>query len=81
MTPSPPGDTISDIMQENGISRRKLCCKLDITESMLSHLLTGVFHIDDDMAEKLSDVLGSTPAFWMNRERQYREALAEEEGR
>ena len=76
--PSPPGDTIKDIMEERGISCFKLGKLLDIREKQVSKLLSGVYLIDNDMAYRLSDVLGSTPEFWENRERQYRERIQEE---
>jgi len=76
--PSPPGDTIKDIMEERGISCFKLGKLLDIREKQVSKLLSGVYLIDNDMVYRLSDVLGSTPEFWENRERQYRERIQEE---
>jgi plasmid maintenance system antidote protein VapI len=74
---SPPGDTIRDIMDECGISRRKLACMLDESERNVIALINGDFYIDNDMATRLSEKLGSSVAFWENRERQYREALSE----
>jgi plasmid maintenance system antidote protein VapI len=70
--PSPPGDTIKDIMEERGISRFKLGKLLDIKESSVLKLLDGDFLIDSDMAFRLADTLGSTPKFWEERERLYR---------
>jgi plasmid maintenance system antidote protein VapI len=75
--PSPPGDTISDIMEERGISRMKLGYILGLREKSISDLLDGGFLIDNDMACKLSEVLGSSPDFWENRERNYRKELRE----
>lgn len=75
--PSPPGDTIKDIMEERGISRFKLGKLLDISDDAVLKLLSGDFLIDNDMAYRLSGTLGSTPGFWENRERQYRERLRE----
>lgn len=72
--PSPPGDTIGDIMQERGISRRAAARRLNISGAALKNLLTGKFYIDNDMACRLSEVFGSTPVFWENREKQYRES-------
>ena len=75
--PSPPGDTISDIMEERGISRFKLGCLLKLREQSVSDLLSGNCPIDNDMAFRLSEVLGSTPDFWDNREQIYRRELRE----
>ena len=76
--PSPPGDTIIDIMEERCISRFKLGKLLDIREHQVSNLLSGVYLIDNDMAWRLSVALGSTPDFWEERERQYRLLLRDE---
>lgn len=73
--PSPPGDTIKDIMEERGISRIKLGKLLNIRADLLLKLLNGTFLIDSDMACRLSDILGSTPEFWRERERLYRKEL------
>jgi plasmid maintenance system antidote protein VapI len=78
ISPSPPGDTIKDIMEERSISRLKLRDLLDITDEQLSKLLSGIYLIDNDMAYRLSSTLGSTPEFWEERECQYRELLQQE---
>jgi HTH-type transcriptional regulator/antitoxin HigA len=75
--PSPPGDTISDIMDERGMSRMRLGCLLDLRERGVSSLLDGSLQIDNDMACRLSSVLGSTPDFWEKREQIYRKELVE----
>lgn len=78
LQPSPPGDTIKDIMGERGISRFKLGKLLDIREEPVSKLLSGVFLIDNDMAYRLAGALGSTPEFWERREQNYREELRQQ---
>lgn len=77
LPPSPPGHTIGDIMEERGITRRSLCRKLDISGIALTNLLEGEYQIDNDMACKLSEHLGSTPEFWENREKQYRDTIGD----
>jgi plasmid maintenance system antidote protein VapI len=76
--PSPPGDTIKDIMEEMDISRFKLGKLLGIGDEQVSKLLSGIYLIDGDMAYRLSVALGSTQDFWEERERQYRIKLREE---
>ena len=73
--PSPPGDTIRNIMEERRLTRFALSHKLRITDDNMLNLLDGKFPIDNDMACRLSEVLGSTPEFWENREKNYREEL------
>ncbi len=74
-TPSPPGDTIRDIIDEKGISRDKLAHMLGASKHQIEMLLDGRYCIDNDMASRLADKLGSTVTFWENREKQYRESL------
>jgi len=73
--PSPPGDTIKDIMAERGMSSYELAMRLGIYNYNVEMLLSGKFAISSDLARRLADTLGSTPEFWEERERQYREAL------
>jgi HTH-type transcriptional regulator/antitoxin HigA len=73
--PSPPGDTIRDILQERGISRFKFGCMIKLSEKAVLGLFDGSLPIDNDLAYRLSDTLGSTPTFWEERERLYREEL------
>jgi len=73
---SPPGDTILDLICERGISRFKLGRLLNISDDNVLNLLKGDFLIDNDMASRLSETLGSTVQFWENREKQYREAIS-----
>jgi plasmid maintenance system antidote protein VapI len=72
--PSPPGDTIKDIMEERGISNIGLQTLLNLSEGTINDLLSGECNIDRYMAIKLSNAIGSTPEFWENREHHYREA-------
>ena len=73
--PSSPGDTIRDILEEKGISKDRLAYMLNASKHQIEMLLDGRYDIDNDMASRLADKLGSTVAFWENREKQYREAL------
>lgn len=72
---TPPGDTISDILLQSDCSREDFAHRMDLTTIQASHLLSGRAKIDDALAGKLASSLGGSPAFWLNRERQYREDL------
>lgn len=72
---SAPGDTISDIMEENDWSLPFVKGLLDMDDLTLARLLAGSLSIDDDLAETLANVFGSTPEFWQAREKQYRSAI------
>ena len=68
---SPPGDTIVDILVERSISRHDFARQMGTSTDFVDRLLCGDMTIDDEIASKLSEVLGSTKEFWIERERQY----------
>jgi HTH-type transcriptional regulator / antitoxin HigA len=80
---SPPGDTISDLLEERDWTQAQLAERLGYTTKHISLLINGKAPINEETALKLERVLGSTAVFWLNREAQYRAYLAnlEEENR
>lgn len=80
---SPPGDTIADILEERDWTQAELAERLGYTTKHISLLINGKAPVNEETALKLERVLGSTTAFWLKREAQYRAALAriEEENR
>lgn len=73
---SPPGETISDILEERGWSQADLAARMDYSPKHINLLVKGKAGITEEAALKLERVLGSTAGFWLNREAHYREALA-----
>jgi HTH-type transcriptional regulator / antitoxin HigA len=73
---SPPGDTIADLLEECNWTETHLAEKLGYTTQHINQLINGKVAIDEETALKLEQVLGSTAAFWLNREAQYRVDLA-----
>lgn len=73
---SPPGDTISALLDEKRVSRLELAQHLGQTPAQLSDLMRGRIPITDDTARKLADVLGAPADFWLSRETRYREDLS-----
>ncbi|MCC5661427.1 helix-turn-helix domain-containing protein [Nostoc sp. XA010] len=80
---SPPGDTIADLLEERDWTQVQLAERLGYTTKHISQLINGKAPINEETALKLERVLGSTTAFWLSREAQYRAGLAriEEENR
>ena len=74
---SPPGDTIVDLMEERGWTRVVLARRLGFSARHLNQLINGGVSVKNDTALRLERVLGSTVNFWLNREANYRERLAE----
>jgi len=73
---SPPGETVLDILEERGWSQADLAERTGYTRKHINLLIKGSASITEEAALKLERVLGSTAGFWLNREAQYREALA-----
>lgn len=73
---SPPGDTILDLLEERDWTQAQLSELLGYTTKHISQLINGTAPINEETALKLEQVLGSTTAFWLNREALYRVQLA-----
>lgn len=76
---SPPGDTISDLLEEKDWSQAEFAQRCGYTTKHVSQLVNGKATITEDTAIKLERVLGSSARFWMTREAQYRESVAREQ--
>lgn len=72
---SAPGDTITDIMEENDWSLPYVKGLLDMDDLTLARLLSGSLSIDRELAELLKSVFGGSVHFWQEREKQYRSAI------
>lgn len=69
---SPPGDTIRDLLREQGKDARWLARRIGRPEVLIHRLLVGSEPINADLAADLAIVLGSTQQFWLTRDQQYR---------
>lgn len=72
---SPPGATIQQLMRKVGYSHRALANELDIPTKVLDKVISGDEAITKSIAYQLSRILGSTPEFWLKREKQYRDEI------
>ncbi|AXK90507.1 Lambda-like Cro/C1-type repressor [Cylindrospermopsis raciborskii virus RM-2018a] len=72
---SPPGDTILDLLEEHNLTQIQLLERLGYTVKHINQLINGKAPINEEIAIKLEQVLGSTAGFWLNREAQYRAQL------
>jgi addiction module HigA family antidote len=73
---SPPGDTIADVLDERGWSQAEFAQRIGYTTKHVNQLIRGKATINEEAALRLERVLGSTARFWLQREAEYREALA-----
>lgn len=73
---SPPGETLSDLLEEKGISQKELSLRLGRSDKNLSQIVNGKAPITPDLALDLERVLGTPARFWLNREARYQEWLS-----
>ncbi len=73
---SPPGATIESILREKGISKRRFCKDTELSTEEVERLIGGRVRITIRLARKLSEVLGSSVEFWMNRDFLFQEGIA-----
>lgn len=73
---SAPGDTIADILDEQGLSVAKFARRIGQTLERTNDLLQGRATITIRTARELERVLGGSVEFWISRDYQYREDVA-----
>lgn len=74
---SAPGETIADILRERSISVEEFAERLGQPKTMAMDLLSGRSAITIGLARKLERVLGGSIEFWMARDFQYRQQIAD----
>lgn len=72
---SPPGDTISTILEERQIAKSAFARAIKISTDDLEELLEGSRELSSELATRLASTLGSSPGFWTRRELRYRQDL------
>jgi HTH-type transcriptional regulator/antitoxin HigA len=73
---SPPGETISDILDERNLSITDFARQIGATLDFSKELLQGKATVTRDLAMKLEHALGGSADFWVNRESHYRNDVA-----
>ncbi|WP_186062726.1 ImmA/IrrE family metallo-endopeptidase [Burkholderia gladioli] len=73
----PPGRTISNLMKSRGIASTRLARSVDMSEDDFEGLLAGTRALTAHIAKRLEAELGASAGFWLCREEQYREQLAQ----
>lgn len=74
---SPSGETLADILKERKITRSEFANRMGLSKKTINQLIKGKVEITICIAYKMESVLGVPSArFWIERERLYRESLA-----
>ncbi len=74
---SPPGDTIQETIDVLGMNQYELAERMGRPVKTVNEIIKGKEAITPNTAIQLERVLGIKAEFWLERERQYRQALAE----
>ena len=72
-----PGYYIADIIEDMGISQAEFATRMGTTAKTLSKLINGQANISNDLAKKLSVMMGTSPEVWLNLQNAYDQKLIE----
>lgn len=67
----PPGEILTEIMEERGISPVEMCALTGMTSGVLEAILTGTERISTARAERLEAALGVSAQLWINLQQDY----------
>lgn len=72
-----PGYYIADIIEDMEISQAEFAARMGTTAKTLSQLLNGQANISNDLAKKLSVMMGTSVEVWLNLQNTYDQKLIE----
>src|SRR5262245_59511627 len=72
---SSPGETISDILRDRGMSEQEFANASGISIADISQLLAGHQPISPELARRLAASMGASAAFWLARDDRYQSGL------
>ena len=72
-----PGYYIADIIDDMGITQSEFATRLGTNTKTLSYLINGQANITNDLAKKLSMMLGTSEEVWLNLQSTYDKKLIE----
>ncbi len=78
-TPIHPGEILADELEALGMSALALAKALHVPANRISQIIAGKRGMTADTALRLSQLLGTTPGFWLNLQKAYELRLAEQE--
>jgi addiction module HigA family antidote len=78
-TPIHPGEILADELKERGMSALALAKALHVPANRISQIISGKRGMTADTALRLSQLLSTTPEFWINLQKSYELRLAEQD--
>jgi HTH-type transcriptional regulator / antitoxin HigA len=71
----PPGETLRELLEEQGLSQRDLARRADLSPKHVNKLLQGLVPLSADVAVRLERVTGTPARIWNSLEAAYRSDL------
>jgi HTH-type transcriptional regulator/antitoxin HigA len=71
----PPGETLRELLDEQGLTQRDLARRADLSPKHVNRLLQGLVPLSADVAQRLERVTGTPARIWNTLEAQYRSDL------
>jgi HTH-type transcriptional regulator/antitoxin HigA len=71
----PPGETLRELLDEQGLTQRDLARRADLSPKHVNRLLQGLVPLSADVAQRLERVTGTPARIWNNLEAEYRSDL------
>ena len=72
-----PGYYVAEIVEDMAITQEEFATRLGTTTKTLSKLINGQINLSNDIAKKLSAMLGSSVEFWLNLQTSFEEKIIE----
>lgn len=76
---SPPGETLEELLEERSMAQAELAERTGRSKKLINEIIQGKAPISPETALQFELVLGVSARFWLEREQQYREALARQD--
>ena len=76
---SPPGDTLSEMLDERGMSQRDLAERTGLSAKHINQIVKGKVSLSQDIALRFERVLGAPASFWVNRDATYQTYLTRQQ--
>ena len=70
-----PGETIKDILEERGVTKKEFAKTIDLPLETVNKLIKSKLVITAEISLKLKQALGVSTNFWNNKDRSYQEYL------